>query len=101
MSERTIFLDTETTGRTIALARVIEIAAIEVDENFQPIRVFHEYLDPNQSVGNSVQIHGLSDAFLHGRKMFRDFIAGATVYVPRQAGSPFGDKRGTKVHALR
>lgn len=87
MSERTIFLDTETTGRTIALARVIEIAAIEVDENFQPIRVFHEYLDPKQSVGNSVQIHGLSDAFLHGRKTFRDivssfkdFIAGATIY---------------------
>ena len=87
MSTRIIFLDTETTGLCPAYEKIVEIAAIEVDKNYQPLRVFHEYLDPKKSVGSSYQIHGLSDQFLSGRKTFEDiaedfvqFINGATVY---------------------
>ncbi len=87
MKPRVIFLDTETTGLSPSYARIIEIAAVEVDDNFTPIRVFHEYLDPKQRVGGSFRIHGLSDDFLRGRKTFRDiaasfieFIRESTVY---------------------
>ena len=87
MTSRTIFLDTETTGLSPSYARIIEIAAIEVDNDYQPIRLFHEHLDPKQSVGISNQSHGLDDAFLMGRKTFRDiadnfveFIDDATLY---------------------
>lgn len=88
MSSRIIFLDTETTGLSPACGdRVIDIAALEVDRNFSPVRVFHEYLDPGRSVGRSVKVHGLTDEFLRGRRTFRDiaddfaaFVRGATVY---------------------
>lgn len=87
MAQRIIFLDTETTGRSATLGRIVEIAAVEVDDHFRPVRVFHEYIDPQQSVGGSERIHGLSDAFLRGRRTFRDiaadfktFVRGATVY---------------------
>lgn len=87
MSSRVIFLDTETTGLSPNYARIVEIAAIEVDGNFSPVRAFHEYLDPKQRVGSSSAIHGLPDEFLQGRKTFRDiaadfvdFVRGATVY---------------------
>lgn len=96
MSSRVIFLDTETTGLSPSYARIVEIAAIEVDDNFSPVRVFHEYLDPKQGVGNSSAIHGLTDDFLRGRKTFREiadnfveFVKGATVYAHNM---PF-DKR--------
>lgn len=87
MGSRVIFLDTETTGLSPNYARIVEVAAIEVDDNFTPVRVFHEYLDPKQSVGSSSTIHGLTDEFLRGRKTFREiassfveFVRGATVY---------------------
>lgn len=87
MANRIIFLDTETTGLCPDYERIVEIAAIEVNQNYQPKKIFHEYLDPLKSVGSSYRIHGLSDQFLHGRRTFEDiaddfvqFINGATVY---------------------
>lgn len=85
MAKRYIFIDTETTGLT-AYDRIVEIAAIELDEAFNPTRVLHEYLDPGIPVGTSTRFHGLTDKFLAGRKTFKDiaahfvdFIDGATV----------------------
>ncbi len=88
MSERIIFLDTETTGLAPGSSRIVEIAALEVTEEYLPTRVFHEYLAPGVSVGRCFYIHGLSDDFLRGRHSFRDiannfvnFVQGATIYV--------------------
>ena len=72
MTNRIIFLDTETTGLCPDYERIVEIAAIEVNQNYQPKKIFHEYLDPLKSVGSSYRIHGLSDQFLHGRRTFED-----------------------------
>lgn len=96
MSERLIFFDTETTGLNSFKDRIVEIAAIELSEDLKPIRVFHEYLDPEQPVGYSERIHGLRDDFLRGRKRFadiaeafKDFVHGSTVIAHKNAaGSP-------------
>ena len=87
MATREIFLDTETTGRSAYNDRIVEIAAVEVDENYRPVKVFHEYLYPSRSVGSSSRIHGLTDTFLEHRKSFKEianrftkFVEGATVY---------------------
>ncbi len=87
MSPRKIFLDTETTGLNPRFCRIVEIAAIEVDENDQPVASFHEYLNPKQDVGDTFRIHGLSNAFLADKKTFAevaqsfiDFIKGAEIF---------------------
>ena len=69
---RRIFLDTETTGLFAQKNRIVEIAAIEVDEDLRPIEVFHAYLNPGQPVGYSEKIHGLSDEFLKDKKHFSE-----------------------------
>lgn len=81
-----IFLDTETTGLSAYTARIIEIAAIKVDSDFNPVGVFHTYLNPGQPVGSSYRIHGISDAFLANRARFVDvadqlieFVSGQTL----------------------
>ena len=69
---RRIFLDTETTGLSSEKDRIVEIAAIKVDDDLRPIEVFHVYLNPGQPVGYSEKIHGLSDDFLKDKKQFSD-----------------------------
>lgn len=85
MPKRYVFVDTETTGLS-KQDKIVEIAALEFDENFVLLRMFHEYVDPGIPVGTSTRFHGLTDEFLIGRKKFdaiaEDFvelIAGATV----------------------
>ena len=67
-----IFLDTETTGLSAQKDRIVEIAAIEVDDDLRPVKVFHAYLNPCQPVGYSERIHGLSDDFLKDKELFSD-----------------------------
>ena len=69
---RRIFLDTETTGLSAQKDRIVEIAAIEVDDDLRPVKVFHAYLNPCQPVGYSERIHGLSDDFLKDKELFSD-----------------------------
>lgn len=82
-----IFFDTETTGLKAANERIVEIAAIELDQTFQPCGLFHEYIDPDKPVGRTERIHGLSDRFLRGRPTFADiaesfirFVSGAQLW---------------------
>ena len=65
-------MDTETTGLSSQRDRIVEIAAIEVDEDLQPVKVFHVYINPRLPVGYSEKIHGLSDDFLKDKKQFSD-----------------------------
>ena len=78
---RLIFFDTETTGLRACDERIVEIAAIELDETFQPKGFFHEYLDPGKPVGPTEMIHGLSDGFLRGRPAFSDIAASFVDFV--------------------
>lgn len=60
---RIIVLDTETTGTNVLKDEIIQIYAIEVI-NGQPGKDFHFYLKNTIPVGNSADVHGITDEFL-------------------------------------
>lgn len=74
MTGRYLFLDTETTGISVAGGdRVCEIAVVEADSKGKAIRAFHTYLNPDRRVSYvAEEIHGLSNAFLSGAPRFAD-----------------------------
>ena len=87
---RQIFLDTETTGLSVAAGhRIVEIACIEVLSGKPTGREFHHYIDPQCDVSaGAAAIHGLTSEFLKGKPLFIDiaaelieFVAGAEVLI--------------------
>jgi DNA polymerase-3 subunit epsilon len=87
--ERLIVLDTETTGIEPSEGhRIIEVGAVQILDREITELEFHRYLQPNCNVGESVNIHGISDKFLKDKPQFseiaKDFIAfieGATLVI--------------------
>jgi len=87
--ERLIALDVETTGLEISKGhRIIEIGAVEILDRDITNTEFHEYIQPNRKVGESVNIHGITDPFLIGMPQFKkisddllSFIEGATLII--------------------
>ena len=87
--ERLIVLDTETTGIEPSEGhRVIEIGAVQILDRKITKTEFHQYLQPNRNVGESVNIHGISDKFLKDKPQFNaifedflGFIEGATLVI--------------------
>jgi len=72
---REIIFDTETTGLDNKEDRIIEIGALEYDENHNPTgRKFHYYLNPEgRHVHADAQaIHGISDDMLADKPRFAD-----------------------------
>jgi len=72
---REIIFDTETTGLSKEDDRVIEIGAIEYDDNRFPTgRTLHYYLNPEgrQVHPDAQAIHGISNADLEGKPRFAD-----------------------------
>jgi len=65
-------LDTETTGLSAAAGhRIIEIAAIEVDNRTVTTNVFQAYVNPQRAVDQGAfEVHGLSDEFLEDKPTF-------------------------------
>lgn len=65
-------LDTETTGLSAAAGhRIIEIAAIEVDNRTVTTNVFQVYVNPQRAVDQGAfEVHGLSDEFLEDKPTF-------------------------------
>jgi len=87
--ERLIVLDTETTGiKPSEGHRVIEVGAVEILNREITSTEFHEYVQPNRKVGESVNIHGITDKFLINKPQFNQisddllsFIEGATLVI--------------------
>jgi DNA polymerase-3 subunit epsilon len=70
---RQIVLDTETTGLDIANDhRIIEIAGVELVNRKLTKNSYQIYLNPERAVGQSFNIHGLSDDFLSDKPLFKD-----------------------------
>lgn len=72
-TERFVVLDTETTGLDPTKDRLIEIGLVEIVDRRVTGRVFHTYLNPEQSIdpGASV-VHGIYDADVAEAPLFRD-----------------------------
>jgi DNA polymerase-3 subunit epsilon len=73
---RQIILDTETTGLDPNLGhRVIELAAVEIVDRHLTGNHFHRYINPERaSDEGALQVHGLSEEFLHDKPKFRDIV---------------------------
>ncbi len=87
---RTIVLDTETTGFTPGVDRIVECAAVVLDAQHRPTdEIFHSYFNPGRPVGDSERVHGLSDGFLqqHGASFgasvdaFLTFVRGSRLVI--------------------
>lgn len=93
--ERTISLDTETTGFSHAEGdRIVEIGAVELIGNLETGRTYHTYLDPypREVSDGAKEVHGLSTDFLKGKPKFRavhhefiDFIGDAPLVIHNAA----------------
>ncbi|MDC0239395.1 DNA polymerase III subunit epsilon [Candidatus Thioglobus sp.] len=87
--ERLIVLDTETTGIELSEGhRIIEVGAVQILDREITSTEFHEYVQPNKKVGQSVNIHGITDKFLINKPQFNQisddllsFIEGATLII--------------------
>ena len=86
---RLIVLDTETTGiKPSEGHRIIEVGAVQILNREITNKEFHEYLQPNKKVGESVNIHGITDKFLINKPQFNQisdellsFIEGSTLII--------------------
>ena len=87
--ERLIVLDTETTGIDPKEGhRIIEVGAVQIENREITITEFHKYIQPNRAVGDSVNIHGITDKFLINKPQFNQisddllsFIEGTTLVI--------------------
>lgn len=71
---RQVVLDLETTGISHELGhRVIEVGCVELLDRQRTGNRFHAYLNPQRQVDQGAfRIHGLSNAFLEDKPLFKD-----------------------------
>ena len=69
--ERKLILDTETTGLSFDVDKIIEIGIVELKENVLTQNYFHEYINPEKDISLSAQkVHGISNEFLIDKPVF-------------------------------
>lgn len=80
---REIVLDTETTGLDPADGhRIVEIAALELENHLPTGRTWHRYLNPDRSMPpEAFDVHGLSDEFLRDKPRFATLAADFLAFV--------------------
>ncbi len=91
MTQRIVFLDTETTGLSPSQGdRVIELGCVEMINRVATGRTFHFYLNPQgKSIDAGAQaVHGITAAFLADKPSFKDiandfitFVQGAEIVI--------------------
>ena len=70
---RQLILDTETTGFYFQdTDRIIEVGAIEMVNRKLTGSSIHIYINPKKPVGDSENIHGISDAFLQDKPVYAE-----------------------------
>ena len=80
---RQIILDTETTGfNPLAGDKIIEIGAVELIKRRLTGNNFHQYIQPEREVPpDAIAVHGITDAFLKDKPLFRDIVEDFMNYV--------------------
>lgn len=80
--KRQLILDTETTGFSFSEGdRIIEIGAIEMINRKLTGSSLHVYLNPQRPVGDSVNVHGLTDDFLQDKQLFAQIATELDAYL--------------------
>jgi len=70
-NKRKLILDTETTGLSFDIDKIIEIGIVELKENILTQNYFHEYINPEKDISLSAQkVHGISNEFLIDKPVF-------------------------------
>jgi DNA polymerase-3 subunit epsilon len=95
---REIIFDTETTGLDPKSGdRLVEIGCIEMVNRVATTRTFHAYFNPERAMPAQAEaIHGLSDAFLADKPLFRAHAEGLLEFlgdsplIAHNAGFDFG-----------
>jgi DNA polymerase-3 subunit epsilon len=74
---RSVLFDTETTGLDpLTGDRVIEVAAIELYNDFPTGRTLHRLIDPQRDIPDgATRIHGITSSHLLGKPLFGDIAA--------------------------
>jgi len=87
---RLIALDTETTGLSAKKGhRMVEIAAVEIDDAGNAIHTFHHYINPGRHIpAEVVRIHGIDNDTVADKPLFSaiaqdflDFVQDATLII--------------------
>lgn len=73
---RAVLFDTETTGlEPLQGHRIIEVAALELENDLPTGRHFHTLIDPERDVPeDATRIHGFSNAHLAGKPRFAEVV---------------------------
>ncbi|MEC7118641.1 MAG: DNA polymerase III subunit epsilon [Pseudomonadota bacterium] len=79
--QRQLILDTETTGINPLTERIIEIGVVEMVNRKPTGNTLHVYLNPEQPVGDSVAIHGITDEFLADKLRFADVAEAVSAFL--------------------
>ena len=74
---RQIFLDTETTGLDPNQGhRIIEIAAVEMNNRQLTKNHYHTYVNPERNIDQAAQdVHGITSDFLQDKPLFKDIAS--------------------------
>lgn len=80
---RQIFIDTETTGLEPKLGhRMVEVAAVEMNNRQLTGRHFHYYLNPGrESDPGALQVHGLTTHFLQDKHKFHEITQAFIAFI--------------------
>jgi len=62
-----VVYDVESTGTDTSQDRIIQIAAIRIDENGQVLETFERFINPGVPVGQSEEVHGFPLSVLEVR----------------------------------
>ena len=83
MSERQIFLDTETTGLEIREGnRIIEIGCVEMIDRKLTGNNYHQYIKVDrESEEGALAVHGITTAFLSDKPYFKEIASAFLNYV--------------------
>lgn len=84
---REIVFDTETTGLSpLAGDRVVEIGCVELINHVPTGRTYHAYVNPERPMPEEAfRIHGLSEAFLADKPVFKDIAGEFRAFIDQTA----------------
>ena len=83
LANRTVVLDTETTGLNPQEGhRIIEIGCVELVNRRLTGKRYHEYLNPGRDIdAGALEVHGISNDFLKDKPRFADIAADFLAFI--------------------